>query len=155
MESRISLKVISRCTCDWDAYRSQIVPSQNPGGREVFKSAYFGVMYISWHSGWMALLDIFQQSQTCWSQEPHHALEGISGLTLRKSNPGFHSTTKRFRIGGTIQLSRDVLKQLWTEGKLLCHYLVHKPPHLEVIVQSLAVKRSGGQGVLQCPCLLT
>lgn len=42
----------------------------------------------------MELLDIFQQSQTFWIQEPHYAVEGISCLTLRKSNPGFHSTTK-------------------------------------------------------------
>ena len=92
MELLRTLNLIPRHPLDRDACRSQTLPSWHAGGREVFKSAYFGVMYISWHPGSVELLDIFQQSQTFWSQEPHPAFEGTSCVMWRDNNPPFPFT---------------------------------------------------------------
>lgn len=49
------------------------------------------------------------------------------------------------------EISKVVLKQLGTEGKSLCKYLVHKLPCLKVTIQSSAAKYVGVEEFSSAP----
>lgn len=149
MELLRTLKLISRHPLDGDACRSQTLPSWHAREREVFRSAYFALMYISWHPGSVELLDIFQQSQTFWSQEPHPAFEGTSCVIWRDNNPRFHLPTKMF--GTKDERDQQGFPKTGTEGKSLCKYLVHKLPCLKVTIQSSAAKHVGVEEFSRAP----